>query len=232
MSRSWLNVFLFVTTIFVIYNTGSRLTIISLGLVLVIICLFKFSNFRFIGYFVISLMFPIIFFPNSTIAIKANEPIERIIGVNLIPIFGFNFTRKNSMLEQNDNSKTIRKQLYKQGLQDIMESKLLGVGAGNAEWYNFKRKEQTQNITSVHFYWLELIINGGIIVLLLLGYYFLIIARDLYILRNNEITIAIATAIMIFSLAVISMSSAHYFLPYYGFLGLLHAWINCNQKIA
>ncbi len=230
--RGWLHVFLFVTTIFVIYNTGSRLTIISLGFILLIICLLKFSNFRFLGYFFCILMFPIVFFPNSNMAIKANEPIERIIGINLIPIFGFNYTRNNPVLDQNDNSKTIRKQLYKQGLQDIVRSKLLGVGSGNADWYNFKRKEQTQNITSVHFYWLELIINGGIVVFLLLCYYFLFLARNLYVLRNYEITIALATATIIFSLAVISMSSANYFLPYYGFLGLLHSWINCNQKMA
>jgi hypothetical protein len=31
---------------------------------------------------------------------------------------------------------------------------------------------------------------------------------------------------------VISMSSANYFLPYYGFLGLLQSWITCNQKTA
>lgn len=231
-NRSWLHVFFFVTTIFVIYNTGSRLTIISIGFFLLIICLFKFSNFRFIGYFFCSLMFPIIFLPNSTMAFKANEPLEKVIGINLISIFGINYTRDNQLLDQNDNSNTIRKQLYKQGLHDIVESKLLGVGSGNAEWYNFKRKEKTQNITSVHFYWLELIINGGIVVLFLLGYYFIIIARDLYILRNYEITIALVTALMIFSLGVISMSSANYFLPYYGFLGLLHSWINCNKKIA
>ena len=230
--RGWLHVFLFVTTIFVIYNTGSRLTIISLGFILLIICLLKFSTIRFLVYYLSILILPIIFFPNSIAAIKANEPIERIIGINLIPIIGLNYNEGPTVKDTNDNSKSIRKQLYKQGLQDIIDSKLLGVGAGNADWYNFKRKEQTQNITSVHFYWLELIINGGIVVFLLLCYYFLFLARNLYVLRNYEITIALATATIIFSLAVISMSSANYFLPYYGFLGLLHSWINCNQKMA
>lgn len=229
--RTWINVFLFVSTIFVIYNTGSRLSIISIGLVLFIICLHKFSNIRFLIYFLVILILPIIFFPNSTVAIKANEPIEKIIGINLISIIGLNYSKGVTIADNNDNSKRIRHQLYKQGLQDIMNSKLLGVGAGNAEWYNFKRKKLTQNITSVHFYWLELIINGGVVALLLFTSYFLFILREMYKLRNNEITISLLTALMMFSLAVISMSSANYFLPYYGFLGLIQSWITSNQKI-
>ena len=172
-----------------------------------------------------------IFFPNSTVATKANEPIESIIGINLIPIIGLNY-KAPILKDINNNSKNIRKQLYKQGLQDIIDSKLLGVGAGNAEWYNFKRKDLTQNITSVHFYWLELFINGGVVALLLFASYFSQIAKYLYGLRKSEITIAFVTALIIFSLAVISMSSANYFLPYYGFLGLLQSWITCNQKNA
>ena len=229
--RSWLNGFLYVATIFVIYNTGSRLSIISIGLVLLIICLFKFSNIRFLIYFISILILPMIFFPNSTVATKANEPIESIIGINLIPIIGLNY-KAPILKDINNNSKNIRKQLYKQGLQDIIDSKLLGVGAGNAEWYNFKRKDLTQNITSVHFYWLELFINGGVVALLLFASYFSQIAKYLYGLRKSEITIAFVTALIIFSLAVISMSSANYFLPYYGFLGLLQSWITCNQKNA
>jgi len=230
--RSWLHVFLFVTTIFVIYNTGSRLSIISIGLVLLIICLFKFSTIRFLVYFISILILPIIFFPNSIAAIKANEPIERIIGINLIPIIGLNYKEGPTVKDTNDNSKSIRKQLYKQGLQDIIDSKLVGVGAGNAEWNNFKRKELTQNITSVHFYWLELFINGGVVTLLLFAGYFSQIANDLYRLRSSETTIALVTASIIFLIAVISMSSANYYLPYYGFLGLLQSWITCNQKNA
>jgi hypothetical protein len=166
------------------------------------------------------------------VATKANEPIERIIGINLIPIIGINYIHVPILTDKDDNSSTVRKQLYKQGLQDILDSKLLGIGAGNAEWYNFKRKKLTQNITSVHFYWLELVINGGVVALLLFISYFSLMAKELYTLRNNEVTSALITAMMIFSLAVISMSSANYFLPYYGFLGLLQSWITCNQKNA
>ena len=230
--NSWLNGFLYLTTIFVIYNTGSRLSIISIGFILLIICLFKFSNIRFLVYFLSILILPILFFPNSIAATKANEPIERIIGINLIPIIGLNYKEGPIVNDTNDNSKSIRKQLYKQGLQDVIDSKLLGVGAGNAEWYNFKRKELTQNITSVHFYWLELFINGGVVALLLFAGYFSQIAKKLYRLRTSETTIAMVTAAIIFSIAVISMSSANYFLPYYGFLGLLQSWITCNQKPA
>jgi len=232
IKKSWLSLFLFFTTIFVIYCTGSRLSIISIGLVLFVISLYKLSNIRFLVYFLCSLMLPIIFFPNSMVATKANEPIERIIGINLIPIIGINYIHVPILTDKDDNSSTVRKQLYKQGLQDILDSKLLGVGAGNAEWYNFKRKKLTQNITSVHFYWLELVINGGVVALLLFISYFSLMAKELYTLRNNEVTSALITAMMIFSLAVISMSSANYFLPYYGFLGLLHSWITCNQKAA
>jgi hypothetical protein len=79
---------------------------------------------------------------------------------------------------------------------------------------------------------LELFINGGVVALLLFAGYFSQTAKKLYRLRMSETTIALVTAAIIFSIAVISMSSANYFLPYYGFLGLLQSWITCNQKTA
>jgi hypothetical protein len=80
----------------------------------------------------------------------------------------------------------------------------------------------------VHFYWLELVINGGIIMGLLMLFYFTKVFTSLWKLRKNEFSIKLLVALMLFVLASISLSSAHYFLPYYAFLGLLSAWINLN----
>jgi O-antigen ligase len=132
--------------------------------------------------------------------------------------------------DENDNSQSVRRQLYVQGFQYLKDSRFLGVGAGNAEWLNFKQKEKTNNVTSVHFYWLELFINGGVVLGILMLLYFSKMYVYLWKTRKNEISQYFLMALTLFGLAVISLSSAHYFLPYYAFLGLLSAWINLNTQ--
>ena len=136
-------------------------------------------------------------------------------------------------LSDNDNSQQIRSQLYRQGLDYLTETKMLGVGAGNAEWHNEKQKFNTQGITAVHFYWFELVINGGIIIAIIFIFYFFRIYKHLWEKRQSKLAQHLVLGLFIFSLAIISLSSAHYFLPYYAFLGVLSAAIeilNTHEK--
>lgn len=230
MRNNWKNYILFIIAIIVITQTSSRFSIISLAFILCGASLIYKKNIRFFGLFLATLFVPMIFFGTSLLAIKANEPISKLAGTDVLSKVSFFGAKANRLEEEEDNSQSIRKQLYIQGFQYIQESKLLGVGAGNAKWLNYKQKEKTKGITSVHFYWLELVINGGIIMGVLMILYFTKIIVSLWRLRRNELSQKFLMTLLLFGMAVISLSSAHYFLPYYAFLGLLSAWINLNNQ--
>jgi O-antigen ligase len=230
MKNKWKNYLLFVLAIIVIIQTGSRLTMMSLAVVLIVSSVINHQNFKFLGLFVATLFIPMIFFGSSLLAIKANEPVEKITGVHVLSKICIVCPEKFYLPDNEENSQSVRRQLYKQGIQYIKDSKLIGIGAGNAEWYNLKQKENTNGVTSVHFYWLELLINGGIILGIIITFYFLKVVLELWKSKQNEVTTHFIMALMLFGMAVISMSSAHYFLPFYAFLGLLSAWINLNNR--
>jgi teichuronic acid biosynthesis protein TuaE len=229
MKNNWKYYLLFVVTLIVITHTGSRLSSMSLFLMLFFSAILNYKKIRYLGLYILTLLLPMIFFGSSLLAIKANEPISKLMGTDVLSIVSLFGTKKNIDIEEVDSSQSIRRQLYLQGAQYILDSKLLGVGAGNAEWLNYKQKEKTNGITSVHFYWLELVINGGIIMGLLVLLYFIKIINSLWKLRTNETSRAFLWTLILFGMAVISLSSAHYFLPYYALLGILAAWINLNN---
>lgn len=231
MKNNWKNYILFVITVIVITQTSSRLSIIALAFILFSASLIHKKNLPFFGLFLTTLLVPMIFFGSSLLAIKANEPISKLAGTDVLSKISLNRSLLNATQQvEEDNSQSIRKQLYVQGFQYIKESKLIGVGAGNAEWLNYKQKENTQGVTSVHFYWLELVINGGIVLGILMIVYFTKIILGLWNLRRNETSQKLLITLFLFGMAVISLSSAHYFLPYYAFLGLTSAWININNQ--
>jgi teichuronic acid biosynthesis protein TuaE len=229
MKNNWKYYLLFVVTLIVITHTGSRLSSMSLFLMLIFSAILNYKKIRYLGLYIVTLLLPMIFFGSSLLAIKANEPISKLMGTDVLSKVSLFGTKKNIDIEEVDNSQSIRRQLYLQGAQYILDSKLLGVGAGNAEWLNYKQKEKTNGITSVHLYWLELVINGGIIMGLLVLLYFIKIIISLWKLRTNETSRAFLWTLILFGMAVISLSSVHYFLPYYALLGILAAWINLNN---
>lgn len=70
-------------------------------------------------------------------------------------------------LSQNDFSVSIRKQLTIDGLNIAKNNIILGVGPGNSEYH-------MPNIgDKVHNYWLEMLINYGIIIFIILVYYYI-----------------------------------------------------------
>lgn len=230
LKNNWKNYLIFVVSLIVITQTSSRLSLISILIVLIIVSIHNRKKIRFAGLYIATLMVPMIFFGSSLLAIKANEPVSKLARTDVLSKVSICETKNRENIIEDDNSQNIRKQLYIQGVQYILDSKFLGVGAGNAEWMNYKQQEKTHGTTSVHFYWLELIINGGIVMGLLILIYFIKVILDLWKSRRNEVSQMFLFTLILFGMAVISLSSAHYFLPYYAFLGFLSAWINVNHQ--
>ena len=230
--KRWTNYVIFSVLVIIIIQTGSRITMISLLLGLFVALLFNPRHFRFLMLYTSILMLPLVLLSETTFAYKCNEIVEKISGQSLLYKICV-ACPEPLQLPEGDNSQQIRSQLYRQGLSYLKESNFLGVGAGNAEWHNFKQKVNTQNITAVHFYWFELVINGGILIALIFFAYFFRIFKTLWLKRKNRLAQSLFIALFIFSISVISLSSAHYFLPYYAFLGMLTAAteiLNLHEK--
>lgn len=228
MKSKWTNYILFVASVVIMVQTGSRLTLIALLLILLLFSLINRQKFRFLVLYLATLFLPMVFLSHTLFAFKANEPLEKITGVSVLSKVCLDCSDVLMVPKEEDHSQNVRWKLYTQGIDYIKQTKLLGVGAGNAEWFNYKQRDKTNNVTSVHFYWLELFVNGGIVLILLLLFYFGKMFLNLWRLRRNPISQTIIMALFLFSLAVISLSSAHYFLSYYASLGLIAVWFNLN----
>lgn len=85
----------------------------------------------------------------------------------------------------------IRVNLIKNSLHFFFESGGLGVGAGNAEWYmEHRRILDTGKITNIHNWWVELLVNYGLVVTLLyIILYSYIVWANRRILRRNSCTL-------------------------------------------
>lgn len=136
------------------------------------------------------------------------------------------------------SSISIRQNLIKNGMKGFIETKGLGVGGGNSKYIGLEKGMAfTNNITSLHNFWIEILVEGGVIIFILfMGWYFWIfwklykIARktlnnDLYYFAN-----AGSLAMIGFFIAAISMSSAIYFLPMWVLFGVNLSTINNFKK--
>ena len=225
----WKNYVLFCIMLLVIIQTGSRLTMIAVFLGLILSALIKKQNFRFLLLYLGMLLLPLVFLAKTNWAYKSNEVVETMTRQNLLYSICLSCPEKPALAESS-HSTQIRKQLLHQGVDYIQQSRFLGLGAGNAVWFNEKQKEKTQQITAVHFYWLELIINGGIVIAGLFFIYFFQLYKKLWINRGVFEGRSLLIGLFICTLAVVSLSSAHYFLPFWGFLGMVSAVLEILQN--
>jgi teichuronic acid biosynthesis protein TuaE len=86
--------------------------------------------------------------------------------------------------------------------------------------------KNTKNITSLHNFWLEILVEGGIIAFLIFIYFYFSTIYKVFVISKkteNETLMyyakASTLALSIFIIAEISMSSAIYFLPMWLLLG-------------
>lgn len=134
------------------------------------------------------------------------------------------------------NSVNVRVQLLQQGWRLFKDHQVLGVGAGNSKFLIAKQggvgKEQ---INDLHFFWLELLVDGGLV--FFSGFVFWSLAMmkrlfDIYRKLEDELLGSLSMAACIgligFGLAGISPSSAVYLLPMYLFWGICLALINLS----
>ena len=138
----------------------------------------------------------------------------------------------------NESSVSYRMLLIDEGINMFKDNPILGVGGGGSEQI-LKQKGGIgkYNITNLHNYWLELLVEGGILYFL----FFLVwvlshlkkILAGLSLLDKDSkswyFTVSILVGVFGFFVSSISTSSLYGFLPFYILIGLVSA-ISLNLK--
>jgi teichuronic acid biosynthesis protein TuaE len=146
------------------------------------------------------------------------------------------FDTLEAEIEAGEGSGGNRIKLIEGGLAAIRDSRLLGLGAGNAESY-LRQRPGLELVHNLHNWWLEVLANGGILVFV--GYVVFYAALLWNLLRvaleNNDRVIAFAAAGLLAALVgyivgSLSPSSAIHFTPMWVHFGLALAVINLHRQ--
>lgn len=134
------------------------------------------------------------------------------------------------------NSVKVRVQLLQQGWKLFKDYKGLGVGAGNSKsLIAAQGGVGKEKINDLHFFWLELLVDGGIFFFSGFAFWYLAMMKRLFDISrkvNDKLLSSLSRAACIsligFGIAGISPSSAVYLLPMYLFWGICLALINLS----
>lgn len=137
----------------------------------------------------------------------------------------------------NDTSSiTIRQNLVSNGIEGLKESYYLGVGAGNSQVLQME-SDNTHGTYSMHNFWIEILVEGGVLVFgIWLVWYFLLIRKSYVWWRrkipedNRRLSAAISLSMIGAVVAIISISSAIYFLPFWMLLALAIRMNDLNKN--
>lgn len=129
----------------------------------------------------------------------------------------------------------VRRILIMNGLDALHESNYLGIGAGNSKTIQ-ERIGNTRYITSMHNFWAELLVEGGIFGLFFAVWYFYLIFC-LYKIKKSAVDAklkyfsgALSLGLLSYSVAMIGSSSVIYNLTMWLALGFAMLTINNYKK--
>ena len=130
-----------------------------------------------------------------------------------------------------------RRQLVNDGIDSLINSKGLGVGAGGTTAIQEKKGGVAGRFTSMHNFWIEILVEGGIIFGILGLIWYINILINLYTISRNKFSpelIYYSKALMLsmvgFVPAAISASSTIYFFPMWIMFGMAISIITLYRK--
>lgn len=134
-----------------------------------------------------------------------------------------------------NNSIGVRQRLISNGFEALVSTNGLGVGGGASKWIQ-ETDHDLRNITSMHNFWIEILVEGGVIFFIIFMNWFVMLFFRLYkIYYKTDISIlkyfsgASSLSLLGFIPAAISPSSCIYLLPMWILLGWSVAVLNINR---
>jgi teichuronic acid biosynthesis protein TuaE len=138
-------------------------------------------------------------------------------------------------MDEGSGSGGTRIKLIEGGVRVALDSHLLGVGPGNAE-YHLRQIPDLETVYNLHNWWLEVLVNGGVLVFVgYLAFYATLLWRLFRVARRTQDRLLALTATALFTALVgyvlgsLSPSSAIHFTPMWIHFGLSLAVINLHR---
>jgi teichuronic acid biosynthesis protein TuaE len=141
-----------------------------------------------------------------------------------------------------ETSTDIRINLLKNSMIFLQNTFGFGVGTGNSDFYmkNFA-EYSTGNIVNVHNWWIEILVNYGVVIFTLYCLFYLYLLKELYVINRNIpeqshlklFSIALLLAMVVFPLSSVSPSSQialNYFWVLYGFVIAFINYYRVNEQ--
>jgi len=210
-----------ISIMFLVLSAGARISFWTLTIVFIIylILYFKRDIYKWIllGAFVFVLTDGFFVFPTNS---------KKVYEISLISNSTLNKENKRT-----DNSIQARKELLFKGVSIFSESPILGIG-GNGVKHRLKNDDEIK-FYDLHFFWLELLVNGGLILLILSGIWYIKLLIKSYVItiktKNETLSYyskSVFLALIALVLTAIGPGSMIYNLPMYILFGFTISVIN------
>jgi teichuronic acid biosynthesis protein TuaE len=145
------------------------------------------------------------------------------------------FDTLSAEIEGGTGSGGTRLKLISGGLAVALDSRLLGVGPGNAE-FHLRQMPGLETVYNLHNWWLEVLVNGGFLVFVGYLLFYVALAWSLFrvAVTTKQVLLAFAATALLAALAgytfgALSPSSAIHFTPMWIHFGLSMAVINLHR---
>ena len=219
LKRRWVKLIFLILISIVIYKTKSRGVFISICLISIFYSLTE-LKFKFKSVLIYTSIFTVLIFtvPSENSSIKfINKTFNSV-----------SYAVESLLFEVKDENNSIgqRQALYSNAFININENKWLGIGAGNSTIAQEKRGKVNDKITSLHNFWIEILVDAGIVVFtLFMTWYFLITYKLHKMISYVEDDLlyyvkSIRLSLLGLLISAISCSSIIYLLPFWVLLGL------------
>ena len=227
--NKWIGLIGAISIVILVVASGARICFYSLCFIYVLYCLI-YADKKKVYPYLIGIIFSIIitdgyyFFPLQNLKIHEIALVSKS-----------KFTIQAKCVEE---TKSARKELFYRGINIIKETNGLGAGSGSVEAIISKNGGVGRSkLINLHFYWLEIIVNGGVLYgILFFLWYVSIMWKNLKISifeKEDHLKYFSSSSFLAlcgFTIAAIAPSSCVYLFPMYILFGFSIAVINVSLK--
>ncbi|MDG2370693.1 MAG: O-antigen ligase family protein [Flavobacteriales bacterium] len=216
-TNKWIKYLGSLLLLLVLGATNSRGVMLSVSIMILFIFLKEFTFSKKTLLAIMSLCLILFIVPTK---LNPFSSVNNRISDSIDAVFGM-FENK-----QTSNSLGARQELMKNALDDLDENLWLGTGAGNSKFIQEKNGKVAGKLTSLHNFWLEILVDAGIVFFLIfISWYFLIVNKLFKISSINNpflsyVSKASAIALLGLLISAVSCSSIIYFFPFWILISL------------
>jgi teichuronic acid biosynthesis protein TuaE len=214
-------------TLSIIVMTGSRGTFLALLFMLFVYFIF-YEKRWVLSILILSLSIVIFFFLVNYTSIQKIHEIANSLEALKIYLF--------ENVQSSGGSLGVRQKLITIGLEGFKNTHGIGFGAGGSVAYiESLGGVGVHKVSSIHNFWVEMLIEGGIIIFLIFVFWYVNIFRKLFIIYSHSknealkyFSGALSLSLVGFTIAAVSASSVIYFLPMWIMFGMCISVVRIN----